>query len=133
MPEAKTADSSPPGVTAKPPEAAELCVRRAEEAARVPGRHVRGRGHSPAWRHGGGGAAHDEQTPAAPVTPPGTSTASTLETRASRREPFGDDILCMFHDFFLGNCTRTHYASCFFSSLAFWVSACVGFLKLFSL
>lgn len=39
----------------------------------------------------------------------------------------------IFHDFFLGKCTRSDYTSCLFSSLAFWASACISFRKLFSL
>lgn len=58
---------------------------------------------------------------------------SKLKTRPSNHETFRDNILYIFHDFFLGKCTRSNYTSCLFSSLAFWVSACVDFLKLFSL
>ena len=61
------------------------------------------------------------------------SIVSKLKTRPSNHEAFRDNILFIFHDFFLGKCTRSNYTSCLFSSLAFWVSACVGFLKLFSL
>lgn len=61
------------------------------------------------------------------------SIVSKLKTRPSNHEAFRDNILFIFHDSFLGKCTRSNYTSCLFSSLAFWVSACVGFLKLFSL
>ena len=60
------------------------------------------------------------------------SIVSKLKSRPSNHEVFRDNILFIFHDFFLGKCTRSNYTSCLFS-LAFWVSACVGFLKLFSL
>lgn len=58
---------------------------------------------------------------------------SKLKTRPSNYEVFRDNILYIFHDFFLGKCTRSNYTSCLFSSLAFWVSAYVDFLKLLSL
>lgn len=61
------------------------------------------------------------------------STVTKLKTRPSNHETFRGNILFILHDFFLGKCTRSSDTSCLFSSLAFWVSACVAFLKLFSL